>query len=69
MCAVCVCSGGMVIRSPVARSLTLALSNVVCKGSEENLVFCSHRGFNSSTCRRYDSDAGVRCGKYSSLPT
>ena len=40
------------------------LDNVECMGSEDNITFCTHRGWGITNCDHGD-DAGVVCtGKY-----
>ena len=39
------------------------MDDVNCTGSEASLKACSHRGWGVHNCRRYNKDAGVRCGK------
>lgn len=36
------------------------LDNVQCRGTEENLAECGHRGWGEEDCG-HDEDAGVRC--------
>ncbi|XP_072169982.1 neurotrypsin-like [Diadema setosum] len=44
----------------------ILLANVGCYGRESNLADCSHRGWYNNDCG-HNEDAGVRCGKTTSL--
>ena len=41
---------------------SIFLDNVVCSGSEETILQCSHHGFESHDCE-HDEDVGVECSE------
>ena len=44
------------------------MDNVKCRGDEQTIAACQHRGWNNSDCRHYE-DAGVVCYNSSIPPT
>lgn len=40
----------------------IVYDDLVCTGSEADLLNCQHRGLGQSDCSHYE-DAGVKCGK------
>lgn len=40
----------------------IVYDDLVCTGSETDLLYCQHRGLGQSDCSHYE-DAGVKCGK------